>query len=48
MTELVNDKDFVLPGQPLTDERTKAGRFTYVHGGLVRWAWWGSGVRRLR
>ncbi len=36
MTELVNDKDFVLPGQPLTDEKEKAGRFTYVQGGLVR------------
>jgi hypothetical protein len=23
LTELVNDKDFVLPGQPLTDEKEK-------------------------
>lgn len=46
MTELVNDKDFVLPGQPLTDEKEKAGRFTYVHGGLVRSAV--AGMVRMR
>jgi RNA-binding protein Rrp4 and related proteins (contain S1 domain and KH domain) len=46
LTELVNDKDFVLPGQPLTDEKEKAGRFTYVHGGLVRSAV--AGMVRMR
>ncbi|MCS7095273.1 MAG: hypothetical protein NZ988_05675 [Thaumarchaeota archaeon] len=45
MTDFVNDKEFVVPGQPLSDEVNRAGRHTYVQGGKVYSAV--SGTARL-
>ncbi|MDW8043766.1 MAG: hypothetical protein RMJ30_05955 [Nitrososphaerota archaeon] len=35
MVDFVNDKEFVVPGQPLSDEAGRAGKHTYVQGGKV-------------